>query len=247
MCDHGRLNYRWMNRKDRVDVRWCAGGVLASADWEIALRAAAALLSGKRAFVLASPNLSNEALFLLGARRRRRRQRRFRVPQGRGAAAGRRGSRAAADRAANGRARSCWASRAARRRCRDSARVTCSSSPTRSWRSSTRGCAKAGAVIVIGTTLPAWARHAANVVLPIANCTEEEGTFTNLRGRVQRFCRPRQRPGWLGPATSCSAISSPAAGEGLGLLDGRPDVRRAGASRTGYAGLSYDGLGLRGR
>src|SRR4029079_15996414 len=33
---------------------------------EIALRAAAALLAGKRAFVLASPNLSNEALFLLG-------------------------------------------------------------------------------------------------------------------------------------------------------------------------------------
>jgi len=47
--------------------------------------------------------------------------------------------------------------------------------------------AKAGALIVIGTTLPAWARHGAAVVLPISNCVEEEGTFTNLRGRVQRF------------------------------------------------------------
>src|SRR3954463_1238174 len=67
MCDHGRLNYRWMNRQDRVDVPMVrSGGALATADWEIALRAAAQLLSGKRAFVLASPNLSNEALFLLG-------------------------------------------------------------------------------------------------------------------------------------------------------------------------------------
>src|SRR4029078_8161017 len=47
MCDHGRLNYRWRNRADRVDnplVR--QNGVLATADWELALRAAAQLLSG---------------------------------------------------------------------------------------------------------------------------------------------------------------------------------------------------------
>src|SRR4051812_1542150 len=67
MCDHGRLNYRWLNRQDRVDAPMVRqNGVLARADWEVALRAAANLLSGKRAFVLASPNLSNEALFLLG-------------------------------------------------------------------------------------------------------------------------------------------------------------------------------------
>src|SRR4029078_4264534 len=67
MCDHGRLNYRWMNRPDRGDTRMVRqNGVLARADWEVALRAAANLLQGKRAFVLASPNLSNEALFLLG-------------------------------------------------------------------------------------------------------------------------------------------------------------------------------------
>src|SRR4029078_7473886 len=57
----------WMTRQDRVDVPLVRqAGVLATADWEIALRAAASLLNGKRAFVLASPNLSNEALFLLG-------------------------------------------------------------------------------------------------------------------------------------------------------------------------------------
>ena len=60
--------------------------------------------------------------------------------------------------------------------------------------------AKAGAIIVIGTTLPAWARHAAAVVLPIANFTEEEGTFTNLRGRVQRFMQAKAAPGFARPS-----------------------------------------------
>src|SRR5215211_3803832 len=68
MCDHGRLNYRWMNRTDRAKqpmVRTQVG--LTASDWETALRTATALLKGKRAFVLVSPMLSNEALFLLAA------------------------------------------------------------------------------------------------------------------------------------------------------------------------------------
>src|SRR6185437_5243612 len=59
MCDHGRLNYRWMNRQDRIDVPMVrAGSTLATADWERAIAAAARMLAGKRAFVLASPRLS---------------------------------------------------------------------------------------------------------------------------------------------------------------------------------------------
>src|SRR5881275_3051572 len=55
MCDHGRLNYRWMNRPDRVDVPMVrAGATLATADWERAIAAAGKMLTGKRAFVLAS-------------------------------------------------------------------------------------------------------------------------------------------------------------------------------------------------
>ncbi len=60
--------------------------------------------------------------------------------------------------------------------------------------------AKAGAIIVIGTTLPPWARHVAAVVLPIANIAEEEGTFTNLRGRVQRFMQAKAAPGFARPS-----------------------------------------------
>src|SRR5215471_8254523 len=66
MCDHGRLTYRWLNRRDRVDVPMVRQGqTLAGTDWQIAIAEAAKVLSGKKAFVLASPNLSNEALHLL--------------------------------------------------------------------------------------------------------------------------------------------------------------------------------------
>src|SRR3954465_324481 len=66
MCDYGRLNYRRMNRQDRVDTPMIRhGATLHAIDWELALAEAARVLSGKRAFVLASPMLSNEALYLL--------------------------------------------------------------------------------------------------------------------------------------------------------------------------------------
>src|SRR5438046_2764679 len=51
ICDHGRLDYRWMNRRDRVEQPMVQrAGVLATADWEIALRSAAQILNGKRAY-----------------------------------------------------------------------------------------------------------------------------------------------------------------------------------------------------
>src|SRR2546428_8120550 len=84
MCDHGRLNYRWLNRQDRVDVphvRQSNG--IGPTDWDGALAVAAKALSGKRAFVLASPMLSNEALYLLSRLvKKTRGSGVFRVPQG---------------------------------------------------------------------------------------------------------------------------------------------------------------------
>src|SRR5688500_4984173 len=66
LCDEGRLNYRWLERRDRAELPYVRrGGQLVAAGWDVALRAAAQLLSGRRAVVLASPMLSNEALYLL--------------------------------------------------------------------------------------------------------------------------------------------------------------------------------------
>jgi len=67
MCDYGRLNYRWMNEKNRVEQPQARNGTreLGATSWENAISAAARALNGKKAFVAASPMLSNETLFLL--------------------------------------------------------------------------------------------------------------------------------------------------------------------------------------
>ncbi|MEP6493660.1 MAG: 2Fe-2S iron-sulfur cluster-binding protein [bacterium] len=251
MCDHGRLNYRWMNRQDRVDVPMVRrGAALGGTDWQLAVAEAARLLSGKRAFVLASPRLSNEALYLLselvkttggkGA---------YRVEQGEEAPLpGVKDLSLRADRAANVRGADLFG-------------FTRSASPLSGLGAGdvlvvadedlegldAPDIAKAGAIIVIGTTLPAWARHAAAVVLPIANFTEEEGTFTNLRGRVQRFMQAKAAPGFARP--SWYALSDLLAAAGV-----RTDYSLASevfgaiaAARPEFAGMSYDTLALKGK
>jgi NADH-quinone oxidoreductase subunit G len=250
MCDHGRLNYRWMNRQDRVDVPMVRrGATLSGTDWQIAIAEAARVLAGKRAFVLASPMLSNEALFLLselvkatggsGV---------YRVPQGDEAPLpGVDDLSLRKDRAANARGAELLG-------------FTRSDAPLSGLASGdvlvvadeelvgvdAAGAAKASAIIVIGTTLPAWARHAAAVVLPIASFVEEEGTFTNLRGRVQRFMQATAAPGFARPSwfVLSDLLTATGARGGYSLAS---DVFKAlAAARSQFAGMSYDTLALKG-
>jgi NADH-quinone oxidoreductase subunit G len=251
MCDYGRLNYRWMNRQDRVDVPMVRrGATLQGIDWQIAIDEAAGVLKGKRAFVLASPMLSNEALYLLSSL----------VKQTGGAGAYRveQGDEAPLPGVED---LSLRTDRAANVRGADLLGFTRSASPLAALGAGdvlvvadeelsgvdAPDVAKAGAIIVIGTTLPAWARHAAAVVLPIANFTEEEGTFTNLRGRVQRFMQAKAAPGFARPSwyvlsDLLTAIGVPTnhalASEVFGAL---------AAARPEFAGMSYDTLALKGR
>ncbi|HTE45103.1 MAG TPA: molybdopterin-dependent oxidoreductase, partial [Gemmatimonadaceae bacterium] len=251
MCDHGRLNYRWMNRQDRVDVPMVRRGpALGGTDWQLAVAEAAKLLSGKRAFVLASPSLSNEALYLLselvkntggkGA---------YRVEQGDEAPLpGVKDLALRADRAANARGADLFGfSRSATPLAGLGAGDVLVVADEELAGLDASDVAKAGAIIVIGTTLPPWARHAAAVVLPIANFTEEEGTFTNLRGRVQRFMQAKAAPGFARP--SWYALSDLLAAAGL-----RTDYSLASevfgaiaAARPEFAGMSYDTLALKGK
>ena len=251
MCDHGRLSYRWMNRQDRVDVPMVRSGpALVGTDWELALAEAARLLAGKRAFVLASPMLSNEALFLLselaqgtngsGA---------YRVPQGDEAPlAGVEDLALRPDRAANGRGAELLG-------------FTRSEAPLAALGAGdvlvvadeelagidAPDIAKASAIIVIGTTLPHWARHLAAVVLPIANFTEEEGTFTNLRGRVQRFMQAKAAPGFARPSWYVLSDLLAAMGGQTGFMLASDVFAELARSRAEFAGLSYDTLALKGR
>jgi NADH-quinone oxidoreductase subunit G len=250
MCDHGRLNYRWMNRADRVDSPMVRqNGVLAKADWEVALRSAATLLNGKRAFVLASPNLSNEALFLLGKLvAKTGGAGAFRVNQGQEAPLpGVEDLALRPDRAANVRGA-------------ELAGFKRSDTPLSGMQAGdvlivadeeladldASDAAKAGAVIVIGTTLPVWARHGANIVLPIANCVEEDGTFTNLRGRVQRFLQAKAAPGLARPSFFAIGDLLAAMGEGQGYWTASQAFDALAASHADFAGMSYDRLALKG-
>ena len=107
--------------------------------------------------------------------------------------------------------------------------------------------AKASAIIVIATTLPAWARHLAAAVLPIANFTEEDGTFTNLRGRVQRFMQAKAAPGFARPSWFVIADLLAALGARGDYMLASDVFAALAAEQAPFSGMSYDTLGLRGR
>jgi NADH-quinone oxidoreductase subunit G len=251
MCDHGRLNYRWLNRQDRVDVphvRSPAG--MGPTDFDGALLAAAKLLAGKRAYVLASPMLSNEALFLLSKLMRKTGgSGAFRVPQGDEAPLpGVEDLSLRRDRAANAQGAELLGFQR-------------SDNPLAGLKSGDvlivadeelAGVEKvdisaASAVIVIGTMLPKWAVPKTAVVLPIANMSEEDGTFTNLRGRVQRFTQAKAPPGFARPSWWVVADLLTALGEKTDLFLAADVFRSLASDVAAFGGMSYETLGLRGR
>jgi NADH-quinone oxidoreductase subunit G len=254
MCEVGRLDYRWINRRDRLDqpqVRDVGGG-LRVADWDAALDAAASALRGRRVHVLASPNASNEALFLAGEL--------MRTSGGSGVFRVTTGDEAPlpgvpdlslrAERAANG-----TGARVLGYRELDTTLAIAADDavlvlddtldgdlPSGLLEAMTRGAA----LVHVGTTLPTSIASQVQVVLPITNHTEEEGTFTNLRGRVQRFLQSRTAPGLARPSWFVLADLTERVGVTSGF--GMPaEVFAAIRSvHPSYSELTYAQLGLRG-
>ena len=249
LCDYGRLNYRWMNAANRLELPQVLDrGALADVDWDVALGTAAATLRGKRAFVLASPMLSNEALHLLG--------RLVQITSGAGAFRVARGPEAPlpgvkdlslrAERAANvvgaemlGFAKS----DTPLSELRDGDVLVIADHPM--TEADLADVRRAGAVVVIGTTLPRGLQNV-HAVLPIANFTEEEGTFTNLRGRVQRFLQAKAAPGLARPSWFVLADLLASLGEPTNYFLPSEVFAALAAAHSNFAGLSYDTLGLRG-
>ena len=249
MCDYGRLNYRWMNRRDRIEVPSILGARGHEAvDWDVALGAAARVLRGKRAFVLASPDLSNEALHLLSRLvKKSNGVGAFRVEQGEEAPLpGVEDLALRADRAANGRGA-------------ELAGFTRSNTPLQGLAAGDALIIadhdltaddlalvqNASAVIVLSTFMPEGLAKA-DVVLPIANYTEEEGTFTNLRGRVQRFLQAKAAPALARPSWFVLADLLSATGESAAYYTAGEVFDALAKSHPRFSGLSYDTLGLRG-
>lgn len=252
MCDYGRLNYRWMNRPDRAEVPLVRGADgLQPAAWDDALEAAAKLIGDRQVHVLASPNLPNETLWLLQRLAARAGgSATFRCPTGEEAPLpGVEDLSLRADRAANvhgaerfGFARVEMDSPLARVPS-DTVLVIADDELADA---SAEVLRSAAGVVVISTTrgVP---HDAADVVLPIANFTEEEGTFTNLRGRVQRFLQARAAPGLARPSWFVVSELLAAMGEQTDFFLASEVFDAMAQANPAFGGMSYDSLGLAGQ
>jgi NADH-quinone oxidoreductase subunit G len=248
ICDHGRMNYRWMNRGDRIEAPLLRrGNELHATDWDDAVAHVATLLrgAGPRAVALVSPKVSTEALFLArelfrghewtGA---------FQVIMGEEAPlAGVPGLALRAERAPNatgaellGYGRGYGAALEAAER---AAVVLVLDAPDVTLRSD-------GVVIYVGTVLPDGARDAA-VVLPIANVAEEDGTFVNRDGRVQRYSQAKPAPGMARPAWWVFSELGAALGQGEAVATAAAAFARLAHSVDAFRALSYERLGFAGR
>ena len=249
MCDYGRLNYRWINRQDRAETPMVrTSGVLAATEWESAIHTAARVISGKKVHVVVSPMLSNETLFLLSELIEHNGGRGvFRVATGDEAPLpGVEDLALRRDRAANV----------------AGAEILGYTRTDSLFDGLGEGdvliiadddlegvaidaASKASEIVVIGTAVPRELDKP-SVVLPITNFAEEEGTFTNLRGRVQRFTQAKAAPGLARPSWLVLGDLLGAMGAQTQFYLPSDVFANLASSKPQFAGLSYDTLGMRG-
>jgi NADH-quinone oxidoreductase subunit G len=249
MCDYGRLNYRWVNRQDRAEMPMVrANGVLAATEWETAITAASEIISGKNVHVIASPMLSNEALFLLSELIEHNGGRGvFRVATGDEAPLpGVEDLALRRDRAAN----VVGAEMLGYRRTENPLEGLGSGDVLIVADDDLEGLSIDTAtlpadVVVIGTSVPR-AIASPSAVLPITNFAEEEGTFTNLRGRVQRFTQAKAAPGMARPSWLVLGDLLGAMGAQTQFFLPSEVFANMAAEKSHFAGMSYDTLGMRG-
>ena len=247
-CDVGRLNYRWINRRDRLEypqVRASQG--LATTSWTDAISAAAAAMrDASRVTIIASPSLSNETLFLLSRIATHLQANAvMTVPRGPEAPLpGVKDLALRAERAANATGAALFGftdviAPSAGLGANDLVIVVDAGSTLPTIPHGVR-------VIVIGTTLDAALAGDVVAALPVCNFAEEDGTFTNLRGRVQRFLQAKAPPAQVRP--SYAVVSDLAATLGAGSYPALASDIFATLATTvpAFAGLSYRALGLQG-
>jgi NADH-quinone oxidoreductase subunit G len=245
MCDEGRLNYSWLNRPDRLTWPVVGGAVTG---WEGGVGATAAALKGKKAYVVVNPSLSNETLYLLkklitktgGAGY-------FSVTQGPEAPLpGVADLSVRADRAANATgAEMLGFTRTDAPLGKLSADHVLVVVDVELNDADKAAASKAGAVIVMGTAETQQIAGAA-AVLPMTNYVEEEGTFTNLRGRVQRYLQAKATTGAARPAWYILSDLLTALGEKTEFFTASAAFDALAKAEPAFGGLSYDTLGLRG-
>jgi NADH-quinone oxidoreductase subunit G len=253
LCDHGRGTYRGLNRGDRLEAPLVLeGGALTAVGWDHAMARAAQVVKGSagQAVILASASVSNEALHL--AKRVLQSLRLTAVVRaahvaGEEPLAGVPNLALREERAPNvagAKALGYGAGFEAALGTLDGAALVLVLGEALHGvtREALDGAAN---VIYVGTTLPEAARGA-RVVLPAANVAEEDGTFVNRDGRVQRYLQAKPAPGMAQPAWWIfgELLTELGAEEPLGGAD--EAFERIAAEVEAFAGLSYARLGLAG-
>ncbi len=255
ICDYGRMHYRWMNRGDRIEAPLVReDGRHVATDWDTALARLAQLVRGAsgRAVVLASGRASTESLGLVRCLLDR-----FavtaavQVPLGDEVPlAGIPNLALRRERAPNlagaellGYSRD-WTGTLGE--AREAALVLVLDADLGEAEQAALAGVR-GALVILGTVLVEGLRNA-ELVLPVTNVAEENGTYVNRDRRVQRFQQAKAqpamaRPAWwvagevlAGPGPDPSAPAT--AAEAFALL---------GQHWPAFAGLTHADLGYTGR
>ena len=255
MCDYGRMDYRWLNRGDRIEAPLVREGQRHIAtDWDTALDRFGQLLrdAAGPAVILASGRMSTESLGLVRSLVDRLPvTAAVRVPLADEAPlagipnlALRRERTPNADGARLVGYGTDWAG-AVRAAASAAIVIVLDAELAADEAAALQGAT--GPVVVLGTVAEEWLRLAA-LVLPVTNMAEENGTYVNRDGRMQRFQQARAQPGmarpawWIagevlgGPGPDADAPAT--ASEAFELLAGRYDA---------FSGLSHAELGFSGR
>ncbi len=252
ICDHGRMNYRWMNRGDRIEAPLVKhDGAYRAVDWDEALDRARTALRGAqgKAVALVSPKASTEALFLArrllsgfdftGA---------FQLVMGEAAPlAGVPNLALRPERAPNGKGAELLGYgkdfAAAVSAAATAAVVLVLDDPQAAVET-------AGTLIYLGTVPPEHEnKRTPDIVLPITNVAEEDGTFVNRDGRVQRYFQAKPAPGMARPAwwVLAELMGNGERGTGKGIQTAAEAFDLLAQSVDAFAGLSYAVLELGGK
>ena len=105
--------------------------------------------------------------------------------------------------------------------------------------------AQADLFLYVGHTLTGAARNA-HFVLPATTFAEQEGTFVNFEGRVQRFWPALQPPPLARPAWQIAGVLHSGLGQGSAPVSAAEAFLTMAEQWAAFAGLSYDTIGSRG-
>jgi NADH-quinone oxidoreductase subunit G len=99
--------------------------------------------------------------------------------------------------------------------------------------------------VYLGTSLGPAARNA-HFILPVTTFAEQEGTFTNFEGRVQRFWPALMAPPLARPAWQVLGVVLAGLGDSDAPASASAAFLRLGQIFDEFAGLSYEVIGSRG-